>query len=376
MDNMKDKNKAFQGGGVMDEEDLYRDETPLAANAGLPPANGLEGELANNVDDNLAANQGGLDDNFHDNGEGLTGVEQFLTNYGVQGGIIVYEDGSSARFSELDSVEQSEILSSLVAEATPTLEAKYDLDEDEVNLLNTLRESEMSAEEFINNMVNYRVQVLSAQMELDSTDYDAISDDGIFVKNLRDTDPNISDEAIAEELVKAQSLPSYEAITETMRKQFINEQAINNSIRTADEQNMFIQELEAQRHEIVQTVEDIREIGGAVISQDMKEYLLHDIMELNDNNDPIIMEKLFSDPEALFKANWFLNYGEAYMKEVENHWKREVSKARKDGYIQATSGMPGQPTTIPGVGKQQAQQTSAPGTSGRALTEEELFEQQ
>jgi hypothetical protein len=37
-------------------------------------------------------------------------VEQFLTAYGVQGGVITYEDGSSARFSELDSAEQAEIV--------------------------------------------------------------------------------------------------------------------------------------------------------------------------------------------------------------------------------------------------------------------------
>jgi hypothetical protein len=36
----------------------------------------------------------------------------------------------------------------------------------------------------------------------------------------------------------------------------------------------------------------------------MKEYLLHDIMELNDNRDPI-MEKLFGSPEAMFKTIWF-----------------------------------------------------------------------
>jgi hypothetical protein len=68
----------------------------------------------------------------------LTGVEQFLTAYGVQGGVITYEDGS-ARFSELDSAEQAEILSSLVSESVPSIEEKYNLDEDEVNLLNTAR---------------------------------------------------------------------------------------------------------------------------------------------------------------------------------------------------------------------------------------------
>jgi hypothetical protein len=37
----------------------------------------------------------------------------------------------------------------------------------------------------------------------------------------------------------------------------------------------------------------------------MKEYLLHDIMELNDNRDPILMEKLFEVLRLCLKANWF-----------------------------------------------------------------------
>jgi hypothetical protein len=35
---------------------------------------------------------------------------------------VITEDGSSARFSELDSAEQAEILSSLVSESVPSIE--------------------------------------------------------------------------------------------------------------------------------------------------------------------------------------------------------------------------------------------------------------
>jgi hypothetical protein len=50
--------------------------------------------------------------------------------------------------------------------------------------------------------------------------------------------------------------------------------------QTSKENNkVFSEQLEAQRHEIVETVEDINDIGGASISSEMKEYLLHDIME-------------------------------------------------------------------------------------------------
>jgi hypothetical protein len=42
----------------------------------------------------------------------------------------------------------------------------------------------MTSEEFINSLVDYRMQAVSAQRELSTTDYEAVSDDGIFVKSL------------------------------------------------------------------------------------------------------------------------------------------------------------------------------------------------
>jgi hypothetical protein len=50
---------------------------------------------------------------------------------------------------------------------------------------------------------------VSAQRELSTTDYEAVSDDGIFVKSLRDSYPEITDEEIADELFKAKDLSSY-----------------------------------------------------------------------------------------------------------------------------------------------------------------------
>jgi hypothetical protein len=41
------------------------------------------------------------------------------------------------------------------------------------------------------------------------------------------------------------------------------------------------------------------------------------------------------------------------MTETNSYWKNEVSKARKEGYMQATNGMPGNPVNIAGVNKKQ-----------------------
>lgn len=371
------KTRIYQGGGpIIDEDELYSDGSIIHGQGGTS-GGALDGELQNGSEEEEEEeiiNREAPNGNAPNSDDlSLTGVEQFLTAYGVQGGLISYEDGSTARFVDLSSSEQAEILSSLVSESVPSIEEKYNLDEDEVNLLNTLRDSDMSSEEFINSLVAYRMQAVEAQRELSTTNYETVSDDGIFVKNLQDSYPDITDEEIAEELTKAKSLTSYAATADAMRQLYSSQQAEENNQILFENNRIFNQELEAQRHEIVETVEDINDIGGANITSEMKEYLLHDIMELNENKDPILMEKLFGSPEAMFKANWFLNYGESYMTETNNYWKNEVSKARKEGYLQATNGMPGTPVNIAGVNK--STQRSAPGssTSNDIMTEEELY---
>jgi hypothetical protein len=81
----------------------------------------------------------------------------------------------------------------------------------------------MTSEEFINSLVDYRMQAVSAQRELSTTDYEAVSDDGIFVKSLRDSYPEITDEEIADELFKAKDLSSYATTTEAMRQLYMTQ---------------------------------------------------------------------------------------------------------------------------------------------------------
>ena len=400
MTKIKHGTQKFQSGGILDEDDLFDDTLELGE---MPAAGGSSSKLANELIDTgagpadlgkIGADGGGMKP-IDDDVEGasapgagedaaeeeveLTGVEQFLTNYGVQGGIIQYEDGTTARFSELNGTEQAEILSSLTQEAIPSIEEKYNLEDTEVNLLNTIRESGQTPEEFINNMIDYRTQTLLAQQELASIDYTAISDDAIYVKSLRDENPAITTDEIGEELAKAKELKSYTSSVSALRKGYISEQESVNYELSSQQREAFQAELEEQRYAVVQAVEDLNDIGGAPVTDEMKEFLLQDLMELNENNDPILMEKVFSDPQAMFEVNWFLNYGKDYMKNVDNYWKKEVSKAHKAGYQQATGGMPHNPTVVSPTGRIHQKVTSNnPGADrfGRVLTEEELFDEE
>lgn len=414
MTKIKKGTRQFQAGGILDEDELFADPLELsempADNAGEageaggsklagemidtsapPPADlgklgvdggGMRPEDVELIDD--AGDAGGIEDAAGDGGEGdaveLTGVEQFLTGYGVQGGIIKFEDGTTARYADLTGEEQAEILSSLTQEAIPTTEEKYNLEDPEVNLLNSIRESGQSPEEFMNNMIDYRVQTLMAQQELSSVDYTAVSDDAIYVKSLRDSNPEITTDEVGEELSRAKELKSYSSSVNALRNGYIAEQSAANNVITEQQREAFDAELEEQRFAVVEAVEDIADIAGAPVTDQMKEFLLQDLMELNENNDPILMEKIFGDPQTMFEVNWYINYGKDYMKANDTYWKKEVSKSHKAGYQQATGGMPHNPTVVSATGRaNQAvadRSNGADNRFGRVLTEQELFEEE
>jgi hypothetical protein len=396
-----EQTQAFQGGGIIDEDTLFEDIDPID---GEPPADGaLAGELvgdtppvtpAAGVTDlgNQTAATAPIDDDpdvdpdlpadppadIIPTDTTLTGIEQFLSGYGVQGGMITYEDGTSARFEDLEAAEQATILSSLVSESAPSIEEKYNLEDTEIDLLNNVRESGSSVEDFINNLVDYRVKTIAAQQQMQSEDFKGMTDDAVFVRHYVTTNPEATDDQIAQELVKARDLTSFAATTGTIRNAMINAQEASQYENTSKENALFNQELEAQRGQVVEAVEQINDIAGARVTDEMKEFLLGDIMELNDNKDPILMEKIFGTPEDMFEASWFKHYGKDYITNLNAYYKKEISRARKAGYEEATGGMPGSPTIIAGGGKGKNNPgvpQGGPGVNfGKELTEEELFD--
>ena len=311
-------------------------------------------------------------------GEDLTGIEKFLSNYGVQGGIIKFEDGKTAKFQDLEEDVKAEVLLSLTKNAVPTIEEKYNLSEKEIDFLNEVRGSGTTTEEYINNLINYRLDSLLASKEANNQDYESLSADAVFVKHVREADPEMDNEAIAKELEAAKSLATYESTVQTIRDNYIKGQQKNIREQEESDTKSFNTELESQRKEVVREIEGMTSIAGAPITDEIKEFLLTDMMEVNDSKDPLLMEKIFSDPQKMFKANWFLNYGEEYMERKDSYWKDKVSKAVKKGYDMAVNGMP-EDAVVSGVVGNRRYTKPADGSMispelGRVITEDELFD--
>jgi len=386
------KTREFQAGGVVDEAELFNEPTDGAAlgegageggdaeetvageyEGGEGPEPGLEageGEGAGAGEDAPGAGV------FDTNDDGLSGIDLFLSDYGVRGGIIKFEDGETAHFSELTPDGQKEVLSSLVTNSVPTIEDKFDLNDNEIMFLNALRESGSdNVEDFVNGIVDHRMDSVISEQAATNLNFGTIEDNDIFLMHLRENHPEFSEADLADELEKATELATYSDTVNVIRDSFIERQEVLKEDLQNKSDGAYWNEIEGQRHEIAGVVEGITNIAGAPVTDDVKEYLLHDMMELNDHNDPILMEKIFADPTTMFKASWFLEYGEDYIQNLNSYWKKEVSKAARAGYEQSVNGMPSNPTVVGGATrfKQNSTSQSDSPVFGQEVSEEDLF---
>ena len=109
----------------------------------------------------------------------MTGLEQYLSQFDIEGGMISFEDGSATHFAELGGEKQMEILNQLHNTQASSVESKYGLDENEIGLINYLRTNKLTVEDMIENMAEDRVKTLQAVREVETKNYREISDEGV-----------------------------------------------------------------------------------------------------------------------------------------------------------------------------------------------------
>lgn len=326
-------------------DDLFDDEVTSEVNSEAPEeVENLEENNESHTDPETSAEDVQENNEAEEPGEdtaALTGVEKFLTDFGIVGGEISYDDGANVNFYDLTSEEQYTILQELSSEARPSIEDEYDLDNTEVQLLNAIRNAGGTVEDYIGNLINEQVTKSLTLRDSTSVDYGDMPDDAIYLKWINDVNPEMTQEdALSALAQQKQSESLYKGQVDSLRAQYIQIQANEVAqVNQAEESERF-QLLEDDRKEIVSVVENIDNISGAEITPYMKNEVLHSILEINDQGDPLIMEEMFSDPEKLFKATWFMKYGESYMDNVDNFWRKRESESYKRGKQDLVNGAP------------------------------------
>jgi hypothetical protein len=275
--------------------------------------------------------------------EDTPALEQFLAQYGILGGMIQFEDGESKHFNDLSEVEKYNILADLSSTTAPDIAEQYGLEDQEIELLNWARSQNRPIAESIEELAQARVEQILAFNNASATDFSAMDDDAITLKWLKDSDPEASEADLAEELARQKESKLYGKNAARIREQYEAEQANAIAYARQQEEQQYIQELEAERSEIATAVNNIRDIAGFEISDEDKNVILQDLLEVNEHGDSLFMEEVFSDPERLFKAAWLYRNGEKIFDQLEKYYKNEIAKVYQTAKNEALNGLSSRP---------------------------------
>ena len=291
-------------------DDLFDDELELD--------NDLDGS---NKDSNIISNEN--DDLFTqipDNKSSI--IDDLLAVKGITDGKIkmLKEDETEEEidFYSLSKEEQLEILKS------SDLDHDYDLEDDEIELINELRTKGVNWKEYLEQIKSSSEPSYEPSYEIDSFD-----DQELFLLDLKHK-YDLTNEELEKELEK-------ELQDENLFKKKIDKiRAEYKELEDHQKQEQQVQfELsQKQRYnEFADTMVNVAtktsEYYGIELEDSEKNEVLSFILDLDENGTSNFYKTL-NNPSKLYEAAWFLKYGKDAFSALSGAYEAEISKLKKD----------------------------------------------
>lgn len=281
--------------------------------------------------------------------------EDFMTSLLKSRGI---EDRSKIKFeSEEGTVEEvdwdslsNEDKLNILNSSTGNLETA--LDESEIQLINTIRESGLTTSEYIQQIekdgVNRYVQ--NVQNEQYEYTVDQYTDEELFIADFMGR-MNVTEEEAQEALERAKS-------NQTLFEKQIG--AIRNEYKTIEEENLrqaqIEQEQQAQEQydqftqSVVEQINDLKEFSGYDLNLEQDDMqMLYDFITGFDGAGNNHFAKALSDPKTLVQTAWLALNGKQMIDDITDYFQKEITKVRKESYekgVAAAKGKMNKPDVV------------------------------
>lgn len=268
------------------------------------------------------------DDDNHAHQTSSESSNDFVSNVLKRHGVdvnniqITNEEGEieSVRFNDLTEEEKMELYD-MVTESSIT--------DDEINALNVLRKNKMSLSDMINWQREEAVKEYLAQSQQPQYTVDQLSDDELYMYELHDRYPDITDEEMAQELEYAkQNEALFAKKISALRSEY---KELENEKIQAQQQQM-IQEREQEFEQLSRSLVDVarntNELHDLIIEDEDKEEVLSFLLD-RDANGQSQFYKLFEDPQKLFELAWYARFGKQAFLDVNDYYKKVIEQTRR-----------------------------------------------
>lgn len=249
-------------------------------------------------------------------------INKILESKGINPHEILYEDDNGEEvvvdFYDLDPEEQLNLL-----QYNPN---QYDLEDNEVEVVNFFREQEITLEEY----TEYIRRAAIEEYLNSSSDYDidAYSDEEIYASLLKDQFPNLTDEEIELEIEKEKTNQSLFEKKVSQVREYYKTQAETLKQREAEEKATEAKRTESENKQKL--------ANAAVATEELMGFEIDD-KDRNETFDFIFNQdatgkskffKLLENPEKLFKVALFALKEEEINKTLEQEFKKAYNNTK------------------------------------------------
>ena len=239
-------------------------------------------------------------------------------------------------FNSLSKEEQLELLQNM--------EDQSDLTDDEIETINFLRKNNLSLNDFVIAQQRKAVEAYQNSQQV-VTSIDQLSDEELFVLDLRHRYPELNKEELASELEAA--LEDENLFKKKISKLRDDYTALEKQQQEEAEQQEK-QERDAKYQQLVNTMVDVaqnqNDFFGLELDDNDKEEVLQFLLtkDVNGNSQ---FSKVLNDPRALFNIAFFALKGPEAFQTLHSYYRKEIDKARTNrGTSQPTKKVVKKPT--------------------------------
>ena len=245
------------------------------------------------------------------------------------------EDGEeeTVNFNDLPREEQMNILLNLgESSESSNNDIESELDQDEINLLNEIRNNDLSVKEYLDWYANQAIEnYLNSNTEFQ---VDSLSDEELFLADLKDTLPDLTDEEALQILDQEKANENlFGKKVERLRNIYKEKETQQRQIELAEIQAQQEEENTKAREQFQAALTDLDSIGEFNLEDEDKERIAEFLLGFDKAGNRYIYKAL-SDPSTLIKMAWFALYGEESLDDYSNYFKERIQEYSEANYRQ------------------------------------------
>lgn len=294
-----------------------------------------DNELLNRLNDNAVATFKGND------GDGDEDVlSSYLRSKGIDPNNIQVDDEngnpSYSSFSSLSRTEQLDLLQSL-SSGSGESNNDYDLDDDEIDLINSIRRSKMSIEDFVTTIQNRAVQnYVNSGGGQQYYDIDQLTDDDLFISDYKNRVPDATEDEVVAALNAAKTNPqSYERMMDGLRDTYKKQEEAIYQQRLQESEDRTKRQQQEYEGLIIDTLNGMSNMKlgdlDAQLSDEDKEDIASAILD-SDATGTRYLVGLINDPETLSKMVWYALKGDEAINQMQRYYKNEINNRQQAAY--------------------------------------------